>query len=368
MDYTCRTRALSSLAKDIKNNKYNFNHKLQRKELQWNNLQRSELIDSTLRSYPIDPIRGIVNGDKLDVIDGVQRATSIRDFLSDGFKLNKKLKPVTIDNEEFIIAGKKYSDLDEKVRDVINEYEIQVYRFSDCTDEDIREMFRRQNSGKSLNPSQKRTALESDNVGNIIFTLLSHPFMDKVTTKAQIKSAADKDFIRQVLMLMSGYDITSLRSSDIDNFILWYNDNINADDVDIIIKAMDKLDDVFTEDISVKKLVTPLMIYGMAECIRREKNVDEYISWLKDFLETYDSQTEFLKYCDGGTASAEKVYGRIQFFKDAIDGFSNNDVEEDEPVVEEGIDDVNEESEIVIPKLIRTGKVKENTKSEKYTI
>ncbi len=49
---------------------------------------------------------------------------------------------------------KKYAQLDEAVQDKLNDYEMTIYVFTDCTGEDIREMFTRQNNGKPLNNTQ----------------------------------------------------------------------------------------------------------------------------------------------------------------------------------------------------------------------
>ena len=98
MDFTCKTRAVSSFAKDVAKGRYNMHHKLQRQEDQWSSMQRGELLDSLLRSYPIDPIRCEVKEDGINyVFDGVQRSTNICNFISDGYKLPRALKPVIID-------------------------------------------------------------------------------------------------------------------------------------------------------------------------------------------------------------------------------------------------------------------------------
>lgn len=98
MEFNRKTQTVKSFARDMKNGKYNMFHKLQRKEGQWKNYEQSLLIDSMLRNYPVDPIRSEEKEDKIRyVFDGVQRSTTIRDFLTDGFKLNQKLKPVAIE-------------------------------------------------------------------------------------------------------------------------------------------------------------------------------------------------------------------------------------------------------------------------------
>lgn len=60
-------------------------------------MKQSLLIDSMIRNYPVDPIRSEEKEDKIRyVFDGVQRSTTIRNFLTDGFKLSKKLKQVSL--------------------------------------------------------------------------------------------------------------------------------------------------------------------------------------------------------------------------------------------------------------------------------
>lgn len=315
MDFSCRTRALSSLVKDIAKDKFNFNHPLQRKEQQWNRLQKSELIDSILRSYPIDPIRGIKNFDILDVIDGKQRATCIRDYISDGFALSKSLEPVTIEDIEYDIANKKFSKLDEVLQDKIKSYEIQVYSFTDCTEKDVREMFRRQNNGKALSNTQKRTAIESSELSEIVFSLISHPFFAKTISKAQAKKDDDKDIVREILMLTEDY--TSFRSEDINKFIEYYNDNIDMDKIEIVKTALDKLDESF-EEIKIKKTSLPIACYGMYEIIKDGKDVEQYLYWLNEFLTNYETNEDYLQYCGRGTSNADMVMGRLNYFKDAI--------------------------------------------------
>lgn len=205
MDYVVKRQSAKNFTKDIAKEKYSMKHKFQRQENQWGNRQKSLLIDSMLRPYPIDPIRCEVGSDDVRrIFDGVQRATTVRDFFKkDGFRLAKNLKPVTVDGEVYEIAGKKYAQLDEAVQDRLNDYEMTIYVFTDCTGEDIREMFTRQNNGKPLNNTQKRTAIESEKVSDVIFNFADHGFFEKVLTDAQYKKDVQRDLIRETLMLIN---------------------------------------------------------------------------------------------------------------------------------------------------------------------
>lgn len=318
MDYTCRTRSLSSLTKDISNGNIQLTHKLQRKEGQWNSKQKSELIDSLLRKYPINPTYGVKENGKIGIIDGVQRLSTIRDFIDNKFTLGKFLERVKINNNEYEIAGKRFKKLDEKVQEELINAELQVYELIDCTDKEVREMFARQNSGKPLSNTNKRSVLENEKVSKSINTLASHNFFTKIVTKTQSKSDLEKDIVRQVLMIVSDYEISSFRSNDIDKFVVWFNDHIDDSILKQLTEALDKLDTAFPDFLKIKKLVAPLMIYGMYKAIIRKKSTQKYIIWLKKFLEQYDTNRDFLKYCESATASADMVKGRINYFTSAV--------------------------------------------------
>ena len=175
MDFTCKTRTLQSLAKDMEKGNITLSHKLQRSEGQWNRKQKSDLIDSLLRKYPINPTYGIVQEDNsLAIIDGVQRLSTIRDFISNKFALSKDMESIIINGEEKDLSGLKFKKLDEDTQNEILNSELQVYRMTDCTEKDVREIFRRQNAGKPLSSRHLRVVNESDLFSSEITNLLDN--------------------------------------------------------------------------------------------------------------------------------------------------------------------------------------------------
>jgi hypothetical protein len=321
-DLQVKTRALSSLLKDIAKNKYDFNHPLQRQSGQWNKLSMSKLIDSAIRLYPIYPALVVDNGDDAyGVIDGKQRLTIFTSYANNEFALHKSLSPVDIDGTEYEIAGKKFDKLDEEVKERFKSREFQLYIMTNATENDIREIFARINSSKGLTNTQKRTVVESEELAKVVFELKSHPVFTKITTPTQRKKDEDKDIVRQVLMLseMSNeYDFGSFRNEDINKFIERYNGNINYGKVETIKEAMTALDTAF-ETISVNKVTVPILLYGYYRIVKDKKGMQKWNDWVKNFIETYDTNEEYKQYCNGsGTASAEMVKGRLQYFRDAI--------------------------------------------------
>ena len=187
----------------MKREKIVLKHKLQRRESVWSNPNKSLLIDSLLRGYIVPPVYTISEDGVQYVIDGIQRLSTLKGFYNDEFAISKKAEPVIIEGTEYNIAGLKFSKLDQVVKDELDSSAITVYEITEYTDKDVREMFRRLNSGKPLNTSQKLTPDMSDELSDAIFDIISLPFFEKRLTATQLKSSVDQSIALETLMLCS---------------------------------------------------------------------------------------------------------------------------------------------------------------------
>lgn len=330
-DIKTSPKSMRSLISEINKGNYNFNLPIQRRAGIWNKKEISLFIDSVLRLYPIYPALLNKHSDTkiLDVVDFKQRFTGLADFVNNKFALSKDLKPINIDGIEYEIAGKKFKNLDEAVQERFNNRDLTVVTMFDATSEEINDIFDRINMGHPLANGHKRSTIQSDETRNIIYSLASHPFFEKVLTKAQYKKNFDRDTVIQILMLCemsNDYDFGSFRNDDMNKFIIYYNDLISNEEtkdktlakVDIIKKALDKLDEEFAESVKIKNTSLALCVYGLYCNIKNNKSTTKYMTWLHNFIETYDTNEAYLVYCSKGTASAENVKGRLQYFKDAL--------------------------------------------------
>lgn len=321
MDYTCRTKTLQALAKAMDKGSILLSHKLQRPEGQWNRKQKTDLIDSLLRKYPINPTYGIKEEGVISVIDGVQRLSCVRDFLLDKFALSKDMEPVIVNGEEISLAGLKFSKLDEDTKDIILNSELQIYELTDCEDKDIREMFRRQNAGKPLNPKQLRVIYESNGFGENVYSLSCHSFMNKILTKSQRKNGTDRDTIIQTLMLIETsqeQEFVSFRSSDINSFVLNHSDQINEETFLILKIAMDRLDESF-EEIKIPSTSLPMILYSSYCVVKDNRPFDKLVDLISEFLEGYNSNEEYKQFVQNGTGSRENVLGRFNYWINALE-------------------------------------------------
>lgn len=317
-DLQIKTRALSSLLKDIQKGKFDFEHPLQRKSGQWNKYHMSRLIDSAIRLYPIFPALVEENNDGIyGVIDGKQRLTIFESFVNDEFALHKSLLPINIDGVEYILSGKKYSKLDEAVKDRLNSRELQLYIMRNATDEDIREIFARINSSKGLSNTQRRTTVENEEMRKVIYSLTTHPFLEKVLTKAQRKRDLDKDLIRETLMLIEtneGKDYTSFKNNHINDFITEYQEDIKYEKINLLKQALDKLDENFAE-LKVNAVSIPMIFYASYKVLKDKKSFSKLVEVIQEFIQGYEDNIEYKQFCQSGTSSSESVNSRLNYWK-----------------------------------------------------
>lgn len=319
MDYTCRVKTLQALAKAMDKDTILLTHKLQRQEGQWNRKQKTDLIDSLLRKYPINPSYGIKESGVISIIDGVQRLSCVRDFLSDKFALSKDMESVIVNGEEKSLAGLKFSKLDDDTKDAILSSELQLYELTDCTEKDVREMFRRQNAGKPLNGKQLRVVYESDEFNNAVYSLATHPFMDKLMNKTQRKNGTDRDLIIQTMMLIltnNENDFTSFRTKDIDTFIIDHSDEALGK-VDMLKESMDELDEAF-EEIKIPVTSIPMVLYSGFRVQKDNKSFSVLVDVIDEFLKGYDANEEYKQYVISGTGSSQNVRGRFDYWREKI--------------------------------------------------
>lgn len=318
MEFSPKQRTITSILRDVSSGEYSLKFKIQRKEGQWSPSSKKILIDSIIRSYPVDPLRCIQENGQRFIVDGIQRIADIRDFIDNKFPLEKTAKPVVIRGVEYDIAGKKFSKLDEEIRERITAYEMTVYNFSDCTYEDYREIFKRQNNGKPLSTTQKRTVFESERMADMLVELIEHDVFTKIMTAAHIKADYDKDVIRQVLMFVSDYEVVSLKAAEIDKFSVYFSENYDDESVALLEKALDTLDELIPEKVKIAKLAIPIVLYGMCLVLKQNKSVKSYANWMRGFIEEYDSKEDFTQYCKTGTANPDKVAGRLNYIESIV--------------------------------------------------
>lgn len=322
-----RSRTLQWINNQSKKGNISFSHKLQRPVGQWSPKMKSLLIHSLLSGFPVNPIYVVDENDTLYTLDGSQRTSTCIDYLNNQFALHKDTPNITIATKEngepvlkeYIIAKKKFNKLDEEVRSTLLSCELEFCTLSKFTDEDVKEMFRRQNSSKPLSGKLLRIVHESDEFSDAVYSLSNHPFMRKLITPAQHKNGTDRDLIIQTLMLISTNqenDFTSFRTKDIDVFVKDHADK-SLDKIGVLQDAMDKFDETF-EEIKVPITSISVILYSGYRIIKDKKSFSKLVELIKEFLSSYDTNEEYKQYVISGTSSSENVRGRFDYWRNKI--------------------------------------------------
>ncbi len=317
MESNLKRKTVQSLLYNMEKGKISLDHKLQRAEGQWDATRKSNLIDSLLRNIPLNPAYVCKDDDVLGVIDGVQRFSTIRDFVNNEFACVKMDEdyPLILNGERKDISGLKFKKLDEDTKQALLNTDLQYYEVSDYTEKDIKVLFERLNSGKPLNSRQMRVIYESDIVNMAINELISHPFMLKLISKTQRKNSADRDTIRETIMLLTGK--TSFAKKDINDFIANEIDN-HIDKFDDIRNVLDILDKNI-EKIKLPITTAPFLLYAACKAASENKDMDNFVKAIIEFADNYKDNAAYKECLKEGTTSSTSINARFQYWNNLLE-------------------------------------------------
>ena len=322
--WTCK-----QIVKMIDKDTISFKNVVQRSFV-WEKHRMSELIWSIIMGYPIPPIyaeRGESDNDKVkiyDVMDGQQRNISIYKYLKDGFALTQ-LKPIPCMDEngeefEVDISGKKFSELEEELQDIINGATITVKYYDNLEQSQKAEMFRRLNNGKPLT-AKNRTLASAKNI-NELLDIGSHKLFEEMLTE---KSRANKN---QVTIVMKVWSMMNKDVEDISFASKDFNPMIEEAEIsddeklelanmfDYIVSVHDELIDNKEKGVA-KKLYTETHMVSLIPYLKKsiENGISESMmaEWLINFFKTENNSDEYAKYneaCSNAIAKTASIVAR----------------------------------------------------------
>ena len=161
----------------------------------------------------------------------------------------------------------------------------------------------------------------SDELSDAIFDIVSLPFFEKRLTSSQLKSSVDQSIALETLMFCStnkDNDFDSFRGKDKENFIKFYNNQVDTEKIEIIKTAINKLDESLEEDVKIPKKSISVLCFAAYWICKDKKSFEKFALKVSEFLATYDNNTEYKDKLMNGTNSAESVRLRLDYWRNII--------------------------------------------------
>jgi len=302
-----------------------FDLEVQRRSV-WNKKQKQKLMDSLIFNYPVPPLYFIDKKETDEkafyLLDGQQRVRTVHEFYSDEFPLAKDMDTFidSDDDKEYELKGMFYSELPEEIKKALNATNLTTYTFSNISENEIAEMFKRLNAGTPMRKMELTRVDMPNQINTLLNELSKHEFFEKINISASAKNHfTDQEVIIQSMMLLSG-TYTGFSGKDINNFVMGF---INKDDstkwhsesfmevFDRITKIVDFLNEVFDEKYKYLKKVNIPVILKVAETALQD-NVTEknFWLWIDRFYELLQPESEYTLTCTSNSAKKGNVQKR----------------------------------------------------------
>lgn len=178
----------------------------QRHSGMWNAITKSNLVWSILADSYIPPIvllkdkRGVDAKGKdifgYQILEGQQRlVTTLIPFLNDEWALHGATEPVEVEGFTYDIAGKKFSELEEELQDIIKNYRFTVQAIENYTMEEAEKLYYNINSGVALSAIQKGKAKLGTELVEFLNGLLSGNFFTQAINITDSQALKEDDLL-----------------------------------------------------------------------------------------------------------------------------------------------------------------------------
>lgn len=323
------TKQISSM---VKNGKINFEHISQR-SLVWERARKSNLIESLILSYPVPQVyaRRIVGkenkkGDSIYfILDGKQRLSTVKEFLNDEFALTK-LSPVTYFDDELNeevtldITNKKFSELPDGLRDLLNTVTFSIVYFDNLTKEEEKILFRKLNNGKPLS-TKSRTLASAKDIETLLDVGGHELFQRMLSDKARSNKNQAVIVAKALTMLNKQVEDISFASKDfnpaIESMEISDGEKLELAKVfDYILNVHEELKENHEKDVA-KKIFTETHMISLVPYIKQamENNINEsmFAEFMVNFFKTENDSDVYTKYMEAsnhGIARTANIVAR----------------------------------------------------------
>lgn len=222
---------------------------------------------------------------------GQQRLiTTLFPFLNDEWTLHGSVEPVEVDGFTYDIAGRKFSELEEELQDIIKNYRFTVQAIENYTMEEAEKLYFNINSGVALSAMQKGKAKLGTELIEFLNTLLAGSFFTQGINITEKQALKEDD----LLMLMQGMALLDMKNTGRDfktisaSAMLGYAESIRGsyseDAQQTLMEIVDYLDKAFpTKNKFLRKNNTPIVIVMASIALEQNVEAEAFRAFVNDF-------------------------------------------------------------------------------------
>ncbi|MFA5764477.1 MAG: DUF262 domain-containing protein [archaeon] len=345
--------SITGLVNQLKNGQINTDAEMQRSYV-WGQKEQTEFIDSVFQSDKvyIPPVIGAETEQEIeirnkmekiiDLLDGLQRCTTLEKLLNNEIRIGNNIKPVTIEQEDgtektYIVSGLTWEEIPEELKTFFKSNKIQMVFFKGMTYEERERQFIKLNGGKKLTNAELNKAKIGQDIREFIYRQLT---ADLWTKYVKVSNNRETKFetMQQTIMLLSGEycfkgknlaefaenaTVTEETLSQIEILTEYLNNvakNIKKamlptelqklEESEVIEKLDEKQLKKWVKPIEYLKKVNVPIIYVVAQkAIKNNINENQFAEFLTNFFE--NEPFEYNRYTGSGSADSKNVKGRI---------------------------------------------------------
>lgn len=294
----------------------------------WKTSQKQLLIDSILRGYDIPKIYLHRKKDgTLEVIDGQQRIRAICSFLCNEFPLAKNAKPIG----GIVIKNKKYTELDPRLQELLEEYNLDFVILETQDKHEICDMFFRLQNGTPLKAQEIRNAIPGKMRDFIANLAASHNFFKKKLEISDKRGNHDLIAAQMTLLAINrSKGICNIKKPDLDNMYINYDEfEEDSPAAKTVRQVLDYLDRMFPGKVMLLKknyIVISLfiLIMDLIDNYVIKGRETELYEWFKNFQtarkdeENDKEYQEYLRNISHATDSEPSLQQRHDFMKKSL--------------------------------------------------
>jgi hypothetical protein len=351
------------LVRDLKNGTVNREAEMQRSFV-WGNKEQTEFLDSVFQHVNtyIPPIIGASTDIEIeikgklekiiDLLDGLQRSTTLEKFMDNEIKLGYNIKPVTIEQEdgtdkEYNLVGLKWEDVPEEVKLLFKNCKIQMIYFENMSLKDRERQFIKLQGGKKLSNAEINKVRIGGRVREFIYKQLATDLWTKYTNVSGNRETRFETMQQVLMVMLSKWDLSgkSLQAFSEDSEMITDDEILleqvkqvteylnkvvklikknslpielqNLEESEVIEKLEPKQVKKYLKKIEYfRKVNVPIIYTNALKALQNDITAEQYTKFITNFF--LDIPARYKRYTESGSADPINVKGRVDELDKAL--------------------------------------------------